>query len=79
MSGVIKSKYQTSKNISLTNEKTNYDINKINAIAIYTQNKDNYDKIDVIPNTGYVFDNEKSYCTINGKEAQNITINYDNN
>lgn len=75
----IKIKYQISSNIFLTNEKINDDLNNLDAIAIYTQNGDNYDKIDVIPNTGYIFDNEKSYCTINGEEAQNITINYDNN
>ena len=47
-------------------------------VGVYIEDGDDYTKIDQIPNSGYTFNSEKSYCKIGDKELD-MTITYDMN
>ncbi len=46
-------------------------------VGVYIEDGDDYTKIDQIPNSGYTFNSEKSYCKIGDKELDmTITTDY---
>lgn len=68
-----RAKYRVTQSIPLVNGTINYKPYDFKVIAMY-QEKDNgsYEEIEEMPNNGYVINEDKSYCTIDG-------INKDNN
>ena len=74
-----KARYRIAESIPLVNGTINYDLADLNAVAVYIQEGDDYSKSDTIPSSGYTFNEEKSYCTVNGEEDSSITVNYDAN
>ena len=52
--------------------------NEKNLIGVYIEDGDDYTKVDIIPDSGYTLNEEKSYCKIGDKE-QDMTITYDMN
>lgn len=74
-----KAKYRTTESIPLINGTVNYDLADLNAVAVYLQDEsatDGYAKADTIPTEGYTFNEEMSYCTIDGNRDDSITLNY---
>ena len=71
-----KAKYRTTQNIPLVNGTINYELSDLNLIGVYIQGDDGYTKSDTIPEEGYVLNSEESYCTVNGEEDTNMSINY---
>ena len=49
-----------------------------NLIGMYVEEGNEYTKTDTIPNAGYIFNSEKSYCK-KGNEKLDVTINYNVN
>ena len=73
-----RAKYRTTESIPLVNGTINYELSDLNLIGVYVEDGDDYTKVDQIPDSGYTFNSEKSYCKI-GDEKQNMTITYDMN
>ena len=73
-----RAKYRTTQSIPLVNGTINYELSDLNLIGVYIEDGDDYKKVDQIPDSGYTFNSEKSYCKI-GDEKQNMTITYDMN
>ena len=48
-----------------------------NLVGVYIESEDGYSKSDTIPESGYVFNENESYCKINDVEDENITLTYD--
>ena len=71
-----KAKYKTTASIPLVNGTINYDLSDLNLIGVYIQEGEEYVKTDTIPTSGYEFNSEESYCTVNGENI-NATINFD--
>ncbi|HIS87517.1 MAG TPA: hypothetical protein IAB49_05250 [Candidatus Caccenecus avistercoris] len=72
-----RAKYRITKSLPLVNGTINYELSDFNLIGAYIQTKgDNYTQVDEIPASGYEFNAEKSYCTVN-EENINATLNYD--
>ena len=71
-----KAKYKTTASIPLVNGTINYELSDFNLIGAYIQNGDDYTPTNEIPSSGYEFNSEKSYCTVNGENI-NATINFD--
>ena len=74
-----RAKYRVTESIPLVNGTINYYLADLNAVAIYIQEGDDYSKSDTIPKSGYTFNEERSYCTVNGEEDESITVSYDTN
>ncbi len=74
-----RAQYKVTESIPLVNGTINYDLADLNAVAVYIQEGDDYSKSDTIPSSGYTFNEEKSYCTVNGEEDASITVSYDAN
>ena len=74
-----RAQYKVAESIPLVNGTINYDLADLNAVAIYIQEGDDYSKSDTIPKSGYTFNEERSYCTVNGEEDESITVSYDTN
>ena len=72
-----RAKYRVTQSIPLVNGTINYDSADLNAVAVYIQEGDDYFKSDTIPSSGYTFNEERSYCTVNSEEDSNITVSYD--
>ena len=72
-----KAKYKTTTSIPLVNGTINYDLSDLNLIGVYIEEGEEYVKTDTIPTSGYEFNSEESYCTINNEKDNNITLNYD--
>ena len=72
-----KAKYRTTESIPLVNGTINYELSDLNLIGVYIQGDDGYTKSDTIPESGYVLNEEESYCTVNGEEDPSISIKYD--
>ena len=68
-----RAKYRVTQSIPLVNGTINYKPYDFKVISMY-QKKENgsYEEIEEMPNNGYIINEEKSYCTIDG-------INKDNN
>ncbi len=74
-----RAKYRVTESIPLVNGTINYDLADLNAVAVYIEDGDDYSKSDTIPESGYTFNEENSYCTVNGEEDESITVSYDAN
>ena len=72
-----KAKYRTTQRIPLVNGTINYELSDLNLIGVYIQSDDGYTKSDTIPESGYVLNEEESYCTVNGEEDTSISVSYD--
>ena len=71
-----KAKYKTTQSLPLINGTINYDLSDLNLIGAYIQEGEEYKQVNEIPLSGYEFNEEKSYCTVNGENI-NATINFD--
>ena len=71
-----KAKYRTTQSIPLINGTINYELSDFNLIGAYIQNGDDYTPTNEIPSSGYEFNSEKSYCTVNNENID-VTLNYD--
>ncbi len=74
-----RAKYRVTESIPLVNGTINYDLSDLNAVAVYIEDGDDYSKSDTIPESGYTFNEENSYCIVNGEEDESITVSYDAN
>ena len=72
-----RAKYRVTQTIPLVNGTINYDLADLNAVAIYINSDDGYTKTDTIPESGYVLNEEESYCTVDGEEDTSISLSYD--
>ena len=72
-----KAKYKTTTSIPLVNGTINYDLSDLNLIGAYIQEGDDYTPTNEIPSSGYEFNGEKSYCTINNERDDTITLSFD--
>ena len=73
-------KYRTTQSMPLINGTVNYSLADLNAVAVYIQDDASdtgYSKSDTIPTSGYAFNEEMSYCTVDGEEDSSITLSYD--
>ena len=71
-----RAKYRTTESIPLINGTINYELSDFNLIGAYIQNGDDYTPTNEIPSSGYEFNSEKSYCTVNNENID-VTLNYD--
>ena len=74
-----RAKYRTAQSMPLINGTVNYSLADLNAVAVYIQDEsatDGYAKADTIPTSGYAFNEEMSYCTVDGEEDPSITLSY---
>ena len=71
-----RAKYRITKSLPLVNGTINYELSDFNLIGAYIQEGDNYIQVNEIPTSGYEFNSEESYCTVNGENI-NATLNYD--
>ena len=71
-----RAKYKITESIPLVNGTINYELSDFNLIGAYIQEGDNYIQVNEIPTSGYEFNSEKSYCTVNNENI-NATLNYD--
>ena len=77
ISTFTRAKYRTTQSIALANGTINYSLADLNAVAIYINSDDGYTKTNTIPESGYVLNEEESYCTIDGNRDDNISLSYD--
>ena len=71
-----RAKYKITESMDLVNGTINYELSDFNLIGAYIQEGDSYTQVDEIPTSGYEFNSEKSYCTVNGENI-NATIAFD--
>ena len=72
-----KAKYKTTASIPLVNGTINYDLSDLNLIGVYIQEGEEYKQTNEIPSSGYKFNSEESYCTINNERDDTITLSFD--
>ena len=72
-----RAKYRTTQSIPLLNGTINYELSDLNLIGAYIQQGEEYVKADTIPTSGYEFNAEESYCTINNERDDNIALSFD--
>ena len=72
-------KYRTGKSIPIASGTINYELADTNLIGVYIQNGEEYTKTDTIPESGYVLNEEESYCKVNDTRDDNISLSYDVN
>ena len=72
-----RAKYRTIQSIPLVNGTINYSLADLNTVAIYINGDNGYTKSDAIPESGYVLNEEESYCTVNGEEDTSVSLSYD--
>ena len=72
-----RAKYKVTQSIPLVNGTINYELSDLKLIGVYIQGDDGYTKSDTIPESGYVLNEEESYCTVNGEEDTSISVSYD--
>ena len=71
-----KAKYKITESMPLVNGTINYELSDFNLIGAYIQEGEEYKQTNEIPTSGYEFNVEKSYCTVNNENI-NTTLNYD--
>ena len=71
-----RAKYRTTQSIPLINGTINYELSDFNLIGAYIQEGEEYIQTNEIPTSGYEFNSEKSYCTVNNENID-VTLNYD--
>ena len=72
-----KAKYKTTASIPLVNGTINYDLSDLNLIGVYIQEGEEYIQTNEIPSSGYEFNSEESYCTVNNERDDTITLSFD--
>ena len=74
-----RAKYRVTQSILLVNGTINYTPYDFKMVAMY-QKEDGgeYTSIDKVPSSGYILNEEESYCEINGEKDNNIQIEYNN-
>ena len=72
-----KAKYKTTASIPLVNGTINYDLSDLNLIGVYIQEGEEYIQTNEIPTSGYEFNGEESYCTVNNERDDTITLSFD--
>ena len=72
---IIKNRTNTLSNSSMNKDSITKEINN-NLIGAYIQEGEEYKQTNEIPTSGYEFNSEESYCTVNGENI-NATINFD--
>ena len=72
-----RAKYKTTASIPLVNGTINYDLSDLNLIGVYIQEGEEYKQTNEIPLSGYEFNSEKSYCTVNNERDDTITLSFD--
>ena len=72
-----RAKYKTTASIPLVNGTINYDLSDLNLIGVYIQEGEEYIQTNEIPSSGYEFNSEESYCTINSERDDTITLSFD--
>ena len=75
-----RAKYRTTESMPLINGTVNYDLADLNMVAVYIEDEsasDGYAKVDTIPTEGYAFNEEMSYCTVDGNRDDGISLSYD--
>ena len=72
---IIKNKTNTLSNSSINKESIREELNS-NLIGAYIQEGEEYKQVNEIPLSGYEFNSDESYCTVN-EENINATINFD--
>ena len=72
-----RAKYKVTQSIPLVNGTINYSLADFNTVAIYIEIDSGYEKTDTIPESGYEFNDEESYCTVNNERDDSISLSYD--
>ena len=72
-----RAKYKTTASIPLVNGTINYDLSDLNLIGVYIQEGEEYIQTNEIPSSGYEFNSEESYCTVNNERDDTITLSFD--
>ena len=72
-----KAKYKTTASIPLVSGTINYDLSDLNLIGVYIQEGEEYIQTNEIPTSGYEFNGEESYCTVNNERDDTITLSFD--
>ena len=71
-----KASFRTTESIPLVNGTINYDLADNNLVGVYINSDSGYTKSDTIPESGYVLNEEESYCTVNGERDDTISLSY---
>ena len=70
-----RAKYRTTQSIPLVNGTINYIPYDFNMMAMYQENEDGeYEEIEIMPNNGYVINEEMSYCTVDSNRDDNASL-----
>ena len=70
-----KAKYRVTESIPLVNGTINYKPYDFKMIAMYQENDSGeYEEIEVMPSSGYIINEEKSYCTVDGENKDTSVI-----
>ncbi len=73
--GMSESKYRNTQSIPLINGTITFNNADLNVIAMYQMNDaGTYEEIEVMPSSGYVISEEKSYCNVNGEKDNNAIL-----
>lgn len=73
-------KYKLTESINIANGVVNYKVPDLNVVAMYTSEDGvNYAETAITPSSGYLINEEKSYCNLNGVKDDNIIIKTINN
>ena len=70
-------KYKVTESVELANGVINYEVGDANLVGVYINTDNGYEKTDTIPDSGYVLNEEESYCTVDKEKNTSITITYD--
>ena len=72
-------KYRVTESMPLVNGIINYIPYDFKVIAMYQKDNDGeYEEIEVMPSSGYVINEEKSYCTVDGETKDTNALLYTN-
>ena len=75
-----RAKYRVTQSIPLVNGVINYTPYDFKIIAMYQENNSGeYVEIDEMPSSGYVINENESYCTVDGENKDNDAILYTDN
>ncbi|CDF11552.1 unknown [Mycoplasma sp. CAG:776] len=71
-------KYRTTQSIPLINGTINYTPYDFKVIAMYQEENGTYKEIEEMPSSGYVINEEESYCTIDNVNEDTSSVLYTN-
>ena len=80
---LTRAKYRVTESIPLVTGTINYKVSDLNLVSLYIQNEEGtYIETDAIPTSGYILNNEQSYCGIsnNGEiiKDESVILTYGN-